>query len=106
MPGNKHGSAIKRLQKELFDLDKDPAPNGSVCLIDDNLFHWQGTIMGPEDSPFAGGVFFLDFKFPDDYPRSAPKVKFTTRIYHPNINSDGYFCLFQEYNWFLNYTMY
>lgn len=40
-----------------------------------------------------GGVFFLTIHFPTDYPFKPPKVAFTTRIYHPNINSNGSICL-------------
>nr|XP_014354356.1 PREDICTED: ubiquitin-conjugating enzyme E2 D3-like isoform X3 [Latimeria chalumnae] len=57
------------------------------------MFHWQATIMGPNDSPYQGGVFFLTIHFPTDYPFKPPKVAFTTRIYHPNINSNGSICL-------------
>ena len=53
----------------------------------------QATIMGPPDSPYQGGVFFLTIHFPTDYPFKPPKVAFTTRIYHPNINSNGSICL-------------
>ncbi|XP_078198420.1 ubiquitin-conjugating enzyme E2 D4 isoform X4 [Callithrix jacchus] len=57
------------------------------------VFHWQATIMGPNDSPYQGGVFFLTIHFPTDYPFKPPKVAFTTKIYHPNINSNGSICL-------------
>ena len=53
----------------------------------------QATIMGPPDSPYQGGVFFLTIHFPTDYPFKPPKVAFTTKIYHPNINSNGSICL-------------
>ncbi|KAJ4940282.1 hypothetical protein JOQ06_026591 [Pogonophryne albipinna] len=45
------------------------------------------------DSPYQGGVFFLTIHFPTDYPFKPPKVAFTTKIYHPNINSNGSICL-------------
>uniref|UniRef100_A0A4W4GV75 Nuclear factor NF-kappa-B p105 subunit n=1 Tax=Electrophorus electricus TaxID=8005 RepID=A0A4W4GV75_ELEEL len=79
--------------QELTDLGRDPPAQCSAGPVGDDLFHWQATIMGPNDSPYQGGVFFLTIHFPTDYPFKPPKVAFTTRIYHPNINSNGSICL-------------
>ncbi|KAK4686703.1 ubiquitin-conjugating enzyme E2 D, partial [Tremellales sp. Uapishka_1] len=85
--------ALKRINKELIDLGRDPPSSCSAGPIGDNLFQWQATIMGPSDSPYSGGVFFLSLTFPTDYPFKPPKVAFTTKIYHPNINANGSICL-------------
>ncbi|XP_021795913.1 ubiquitin-conjugating enzyme E2 D2 isoform X2 [Macaca nemestrina] len=85
--------ALKRIHKELNDLARDPPAQCSAGPVGDDMFHWQATIMGPNDSPYQGGVFFLTIHFPTDYPFKPPKVAFTTRIYHPNINSNGSICL-------------
>jgi ubiquitin-conjugating enzyme E2 D len=83
----------KRINRELEEINKEPPCNCSAGPINNNILTWEASIIGPAESPYAGGFFKLSINFTDKYPFKPPKVKFITRIYHPNINSHGSICL-------------
>jgi ubiquitin-conjugating enzyme E2 D/E len=78
----------KRLEKELDSLRKSPAEGYSVELKDDDLYLWNCSIQGLQNSCYEGGTFHFRIQFTDEYPVEPPTLTFTTRIYHPNIESD------------------
>jgi ubiquitin-conjugating enzyme E2 D/E len=88
------GCAGKRIAKELSEMQISDDQNISAGPKGDDIYSWSGTIIGPEQSPYAGGIFKLDIQIPQDYPFKPPKCNFVTKIYHPNIASgDGAICI-------------
>lgn len=71
----------------------DPVPGITAVPHEDNLRYFDVTIDGPAQSPYESGVFKLELFLPEDYPMGAPKVRFLTKIYHPNIDRLGRICL-------------
>lgn len=83
----------KRIIKETERLVSDPVPGITAIPSEENLRYFEVTIIGPNSSPYANGLFKLELYLPDDYPMCAPKVRFLTKIYHPNIDKLGRICL-------------
>ena len=65
-----------------------------VELINESFTELRGEIAGPPDTPYEGGTYVLEIKIPETYPFNPPKVRFITKIWHPNISSvTGAICL-------------
>ena len=65
----------------------------SAAPAEDNLRHFRVMLEGPRDSPYEGGRFKLELFLPEEYPMAPPKVRFLTKIYHPNVDKLGRICL-------------
>lgn len=87
------GSVTKRLQQELMTLMMSGDKGISAFPESDNLFKWIGTIDGAPGTVYESLRFRLSLEFPDGYPFSAPRVRFLTPCFHPNVDDKGFICL-------------
>ena len=71
----------------------EPVPGITATPDEGNARYFHVVIAGPQDSPFEGGTFKLELFLPEEYPMAAPKVRFMTKIYHPNVDKLGRICL-------------
>ena len=79
---------------DLKAVKQNPPEGVSASPIsEDNLMIWSATVFGPDDTPWEGGIFSMRLTFNDQYPDKPPRVRFETKVYHPNIDSDGAVCL-------------
>ena len=106
----------KRLHKEYTDLLKNSEefaslfkagpkiqktlkPDGSI-QEDMNFLSWSSVVHGQSGTPYEGRKFMVTMDFPIEYPMKPPRVKFLSRIYHPNISVDGDVCIdILKQNW-------
>mmetsp|Transcript_40360 Transcript_40360/g.67641 ORF Transcript_40360/g.67641 Transcript_40360/m.67641 type:complete len:157 (+) Transcript_40360:199-669(+) len=92
-PRNVTASSL-RLMSDLKAISQDPPEGVSASpQSDDNLFVWSATIMGPDETPWEGGIFSLRLTFGEQYPDKPPRVRFTSELFHPNVFNDGILCM-------------
>lgn len=85
--------AMNRVKREIQELRGSGETR--VSMLDEaDICHLEGEIVGPADTPYAGGIYKLDIVIVPKYPFSPPQVKFITKIWHPNVSSQtGAICL-------------
>eukprot|EP01059_Diplonema_ambulator_P030199 TRINITY_DN5072_c1_g1_i2.p1 TRINITY_DN5072_c1_g1~~TRINITY_DN5072_c1_g1_i2.p1 ORF type:complete len:170 (+),score=12.50 TRINITY_DN5072_c1_g1_i2:43-510(+) len=90
--------SVTRLAREVKQCQKvnGQYDGGAVKLVphDSDPRKWTGYIEGPEDTPYAGGLFEVSIGVPNDYPMVPVQCAFVTKIFHPNVQFDsGEICL-------------
>ena len=93
--------AMKLLKQEFDNLQNNPITSLGVTVglpDKNNIFKWKISLLGPQDTPYAGGIFILEANFPEGYPEQGPKIKFQTKIFHCNVFHWG-ICISTLNNW-------
>lgn len=93
-----NAATIARIREEYEEIENDPLTDiGCDVDIEDEskIQHWNGMIQGPEDSPYKGAFLYFTIDFKDDFPKSAPEVRYCFKdMYHLNVDPDnGHVCI-------------
>ncbi|CEM35858.1 unnamed protein product [Vitrella brassicaformis CCMP3155] len=83
----------KRIEKETLKLSQEPPPGINAQPDSGNYRYFKVLMEGPEGTPYQDGLYHLELFLPEGYPMEPPKVRFLTKIYHPNIDKLGRICL-------------
>lgn len=86
-------NVIKQLAKELKNLDESPPEGIKVGVNDDDFSTIFADIEGPAGTPYENGAFRMKLLLSHDFPHSPPKGYFLTKIFHPNIATNGEICV-------------
>jgi ubiquitin-protein ligase len=83
--------SLKRIHVDRKEVFLEGRMQGiAVRLVDpENPYHLRGSIRGPKDSPYFGGLFELDIHIPADYAFKPPTISFLTEVYHPFVSARG-----------------
>lgn len=84
---------LRNVMKEVSELTKEPLEDIELHVNQQDITDIQATITGPDDTPFAGGLFRVKLVLGKDFPTSPPKGFFLTRIFHPNVAANGEICV-------------
>lgn len=83
-----------RIKKEFAEVQAQQMNGLGATLVDNDYSHWKGYIKGPDNTSYAGGHFIVDIIITSNYPFEPPKMRFDTKVWHPNVSSaNGAICL-------------
>ena len=111
MQMNNQGQVDKRMariQKEFFLCQKDSDLIQIGCSfgleVENNFNVWKVSMLGPQNTPYAGGVFTIKVYFPQEYPNKGAEFRFVNKIYHLNVDwknpeTYGHICLSSLNEW-------
>lgn len=84
---------IRQVVREMHELCTNPPEGIKVQINEADVTDIQAIIEGPSGTPYTGGVFRVKLALAKDFPASPPKAYFLTKIFHPNVASNGEICV-------------
>ena len=86
-----------RIVSDILDFNKNRPDDIYIYFDKKNISTVYSMIVGPQSTPYFGGYFFFEIKFPSNYPSNSPSVKFLTTDgdvrFNPNLYANGKVCL-------------
>lgn len=84
----------RRLLREFKAIQNIGSTDYAISTSPEDITTWQAVLFGAKDTPWEGAVLKMQIKFPPEYPRKPPMIKFIESIpFHPNVYGDGKICL-------------
>lgn len=80
-------------------------PIHSCKYVSSKKNNWEVIFLGTEGTPYESGLFKVQLLFKDVFPKHGPEAKFVTKMFHPNIASDGHVCMDLLNSWNEKTTM-
>jgi len=71
---NMNNPSVKRIMREIREMEKETSTQFKAKPLEDNLFEWHFTIRGPRDTDFEGGIYHGRISLPPEYPFKPPNI--------------------------------
>jgi ubiquitin-conjugating enzyme E2 Z len=90
---------INRLLRDVKQVIKNPLNENGIYYMhdDEDMLKGYALIIGPSDTPYFGGFYFFEIKYPSNYPHSPPHVIYCTNgesiRFNPNLYTNGKVCV-------------
>lgn len=91
--------AVKRILSDLKIIKSNNLDSNHIYVStnDDDIFNIKAMIVGPDDTPYEGGFYFINLDIPKNYPLEPPRGKFMTLNnqirFNPNLYKNGKICV-------------
>lgn len=85
--------SIAKMIQQLAHIQKGKLEGFLLTSDPNRVERIELKLNGPKATPFENGTFLLQLIIPDNFPQVAPKGFFLTKIFHPNISTEGEICV-------------